>query len=166
MKSPVIIEKIFNEKANGEAYKDGYKGLQLRQTENVKNLTTVMLGGEGFDKSTVAFHTISEEVLGNAKEGDDLGSILGMDIRIAVSELTQSQFDALSEDDQRAYQEKKVPADEEKGTPEVMLTCNGEQIWRKSFLAEASKADVRIQHDDFATEEVPVAEAKAEEPAA
>lgn len=132
MFNKVKIDKIYPARAGKNP---DYSTLQVRAEEMQKNLTSTLLDGQAFDKKRVAFHTVKNTVIEKygLKEGDDLSAKLGMPMRIAVEEnFTGGQ----------GFQIKINPATKQE------LSSGGRQIWRKTYLAEASAQDKEIKHDN------------------
>lgn len=141
------------------AKKEGFSSVRLRVTETTKDVKSILLGGKGFDRHTVAFQTIANEQVSalGLKEGSDIGKAMGAEVRLTITEITEAQFKALPVDResgkgwkcQKAFQPKLIPANAEAGRPEdVMITSGGSQVYRNVQLTEATEADVLLKSDN------------------
>lgn len=156
MKNGAQIVKVDNIQP---AKTEGFSSVRLRVTETTKNVTSILLGGKGFDRHVVGFQTISDEQVAALKlaEGSDLGKAMGVDIRLTITEITEAQYKALPVDResgkgwmcQKAFQAKLIPADAEKGRAEdVMITSGGSQVYRNVSLTEANVEDILLKSDN------------------
>ena len=128
----VIVERFLGSRKNPE-----FTGVLLRETVKQDNLTTVLLGGDQFEKSRVTAQTMSKAVIAKfgIKEGSDLGASIGKSLRLRVIESTEEA---------PGFQAKMNPATKE------YLKSNGKQIYRKTVLAAANEQDELIKHDTVA----------------
>ena len=77
----------------------------------------------------------------NPEVGGDLSIKMDVDLKVKVTEITQSEFDALKDNDQRGFSEKENPQNGQK-----LATADGETIYRKTEVASAADADKKVAH--------------------
>jgi len=143
----VVIEEIYEAK---EGNNPDYKTLQLRSVtirEKTGTLTSMLLGGN-FEEQRVAFQTIHKDQvakLGLAK-GQDLSEKMGMDLRLTIREISESDHNVLPETgDANGFNK---PAFKEKQTPsgDMLSTTDGEQIFRSVKLTASNAKDVYLEN--------------------
>lgn len=136
-----------------EHHKESFVSVLLCAEETTKTGKTLLLGGDGITRKRYAIQVIQKDTFNklNLKEGSDFTSALlslggefskvyGAGARINAREITESVYQQLSEDKRKAYQPKLIPANAEKGTPEIPLYHNGERIYMKfEYVANSDK---------------------------
>lgn len=134
-------------------HKEDFCAVQLRAKEVVKNGKTLLLGGAGITRKRYVIITVLKSVVDrmNLKSGDDFtkalvdlgdefANIYGQGARINTREITQSVYDKLDSEKQKAYQAKIIPANDAKKQKEIPLYHNGERIYFvNGFVAMTDK---------------------------
>lgn len=148
----ITVEELFPAK---EGNNPDYVTMQLRTTLDVESTgggagaaVSQLLGGANFTTDRVAFQSIHKDILKEAgvSRGDDLNSKFEIPFKIAISEMLDSDFNKLDEEAQLGYSKKIHPE------TKAELTVGGEAIWRKTYLADAETADVKVKHDKVSAE--------------
>lgn len=143
----ILIERLLPSREGGNP---NFQGVMLRwKTERAGQATSIVsfaLGGVTAE-NRVAVQTFSKDVIAKfgIAEGKNLNEVLkaaGMEpARLTVSEITESEYNALPAQEQAGYSVKANPSTGE------LLMKGGEQIYRKVFLDGISGVDKYIQHD-------------------
>ena len=150
----ILVERILESRNNPK-----FRGILLRwKTERAGATTSIVsfaLGGVT-DENRVAVQTFSNDVIAKfgISEGKNLNDIMkaaGMPaVRLTVSEITESEYEALTPDLQAGYSAKANPSTGE------LLMKGGEQIYRRVFLDGIAGQDKYIQHDSTSEGDNPV----------
>jgi nicotinic acid phosphoribosyltransferase len=138
----VIVERIMDAKAGNNP---DYKAIMVRQIlkrAGQDSITSMFLGGD-FTEQRVAVQSIHNDQLEafGIKVGDDLSTKMDVGLKVKITEITQSEFDALEANDQRGFSEKENPQNGQK-----LATADGETIYRKTEVAAAADADKKVAH--------------------
>ena len=146
----VIVERIMNAR---EGKNQDYKAIMVRQIlkrEGADSITSMFLGGD-FTENRVAVQQIHKDQLEaySIAVGDDLSIKMDVALKVKVTEITQSEFEALGAEEKRGFQEKENPK-----THQKLATADGEAIYRKTEVASATDEDKKVVHQK--TEEVAV----------
>lgn len=144
--TPVIVEKIYDAR---EGKNQNYKTLQLRQERDkpvsTGNLRNLMLSANASKKAhLVAFESMHKDAIEafGVEEGKDFGKILGQDITLKVTELTEEEYMALSERDRIGFQFKINNGDDQN-----ILVKGGRPVFRKVSVDIAGAVDKTVSHD-------------------
>lgn len=119
---------------------------ETKRKRSGSGILSIALGGNTTEKrhAIQSFHVDQIKELG-LEIGDNLNEKLKAAgypaVRIAVSEITESEFSNLEDGEQAGYSEKANPSTGE------MLTHGGEQIYRKVFLADMEVGDDYLSSD-------------------
>jgi len=101
----------------------------------------------GFEaKRTKVFQSIHKDILleKGVGEGDDLNAMFESPFGVAICELTDEEFNALSEGEQLGFSKKINPETKEE------LTTGGQSIWRKVVLGADGIESKFVAHDKVA----------------
>jgi hypothetical protein len=131
--------------------KPGFQGIVLRwhtERSNQDNgsILSFALGGVLMERR-VAIQTFAKEVIAKhgIKPGVNLNEVLkkaGMPLcRIAIKEITESEYNTLNTQAQGAFRPKENP------TTQMPITHQGEQVYRSVTLKPLSVQDVYLQSD-------------------
>jgi hypothetical protein len=141
----ILIERILEPRQNPE-----FQGILMRwKTERsgpTTSLVSFALGG-ATEENRGAVQTFKKDVIAKfgivaGKNMNDILKAAGMELaRLTISEITESDYDGLSEQDKASYSAKVNPSSGE------ILTKNGETIYRKVFLDSVTGQDSYVQHD-------------------
>lgn len=144
-KSPITVDAIY------DTSNDDYKLLQLRsetEKEGGNNaLSQFLKGGNTFLDKRVAFQSMHVDIIEElgVKEGSDLNDLFDKPVRLAISEITESEFLAMRKEDSKSvipYSAKINP-----DTKKYLVDSNGEYIYRGVTVELADVAnDVTIPH--------------------
>ena len=121
-------------------YNQNYVTIQARAIiERQSTLTGVakmyVKGGDFAPENRVAFFSIHREIAADYKfvAGGNISDLTGVPQSIQVTELADSTFVTLSEEDKKGFSKKLNPS------TKAMCLNAGEQVWRKSELVETSE---------------------------
>ena len=137
MKQDVTIDAIYEPKADKN---QDYVTIQCRAIiDKPSSLTGVaklyVKGGDFDPENRVAFFSIHREFAAEYKfvAGGNISELTGVPQSIQVTELADSTYVTLSEDDKKGFSKKLNPE------TKAMCLSAGEQVWRKSELVETSE---------------------------
>ena len=130
-----------------------------RQPHHNQDYTAVLLKQQVFSGNLLSsglenrtciqnIHNNQMEQLGIV-EGIDLCQVTDQELKLVITEIIQSEFTDLSENEQRSYRPKCYP-----GTDTQLANEDGEGIFRKVELGPASTPDVRVKHQRVSLNEV------------
>lgn len=136
MKQDVTIDAIYEPK---DGKNQAYVTIQCRaiidRPSSLTGVAKMYVKGGDFVENRVAFFSIHREIAKDYKfvAGGNISDLTGVPQSIQVTELADSTFVALSEEDKKGFSKKLNPE-----TKEMCLSA-GEQVWRKSELVETSE---------------------------
>lgn len=144
--SKVIVEKIYDAK---DGNNPNFKTLQLRQEReraaSTGGLRNLMLSANAQKAlQIVAFESMHKdaiETLG-VEEGCDFGKVLGQDVTLKITELTEEEYLALGEKERIGFQFKVNNSEEKK-----ILVKGGKPVFRRVNVDIANAVDKTVQHD-------------------
>jgi len=147
--SNVIVEAIL---APRPGKNKDFSTLQLvterERPSTLSNLRNKMLGDNASSvQRVVAFETMKTsniEAIG-LKEGDDFGKAIGDDVTIQTLEVTQDEYEALSDQERVGFNFKRNNGDDMN-----ILVHNGKPVFRKTQLAIAGAEDKYVNHTGMA----------------
>lgn len=137
----ITIDNIYPAK---EGNNPNFRTLQLRTevSSGVNNFLSQFLG-EGFTQKRVAFQSMHKDIVAElgVAVGDNINEFLKEKAALVVTELTNDEYIALSEDEQLGYQKKLH------GETKEVLTKNGLPIWRRTDVMPAGTEDKLVKAD-------------------
>lgn len=133
-------------KKDGSSYKENTSNLMLSTpfSRGGSGVLSTFFGGRV--GKIVAFQSVDNEVLKGwgVSEGDDLNAIKDVNLALQVTEVTESEFQALGAEGQRGFTAKINPE------TKAQITNGGEQVYMKSEVVMASD----LKHTVLATDKV------------
>tara|TARA_R110002167_G_scaffold358376_2_gene574416 strand:- start:627 stop:1094 length:468 start_codon:yes stop_codon:yes gene_type:complete len=136
MKQDVTIDAIYEPKADKN---QDYVTIQCRaiidRPSSLTGVAKMYVKGGDFVENRVAFFSIHRDIAAEYKfvAGGNISDLTEVPQSIQVTELADSTFVTLSEDDKRGFSKKLNPE------TKAMCLSAGEQVWRKSELVETSE---------------------------
>ena len=136
MKQDVTIDAIYEPKADKN---QDYVTIQCRaiidRPSSLTGVAKMYVKGGDFVENRVAFFSIHREIAADYKfvAGGNISDLTGVPQSIQVTELADSTFVNLSEEDKKGFSKKLNPE------TKAMCLSAGEQVWRKSELVETSE---------------------------
>lgn len=168
-KQQIIVDKIYPAK---DGKNQDYLTMQLSAkiaSAGSVGAIGVFLGGD-FTSKRVTFQSIHKDQLSKMaadglEVGADLNTVFDGAFQLKVTELSQAEYDGLSEVGKLGFQEKRRPQKED-GTEGDLMTAGGFPIWRKIELCGINEgSDKLVKADASESTNTTQGEAVAEKPA-
>ena len=136
MKQDVTVDAIYEPKADKN---QAYVTIQCRaiidKPSSLTGVAKLYVKGDFEPENRVAFFSIHRDIAKDYKfvAGGNISDLTGVPQSIQVTELADSTYVTLSDDDKKGFSKKLNPS------TKAMCLNAGEQVWRKSELVETSE---------------------------